>query len=86
MNPLDNRRDALELLKRRNRPGTGSSRLAPHINQGGASSNHRLSMFQGSIELTETTAIGEGIGSDIENAHDMRMGQIKNPAAARQPD
>lgn len=36
------------------------------------------------MQLGKTT-IGKGIGGYIKNAHDMRMGQIKNPAAARQP-
>jgi hypothetical protein len=42
-------------------------------------------MAQRRIELAEFATIGERIGSDIENAHDMRLGQIKNPVAARQP-
>ena len=42
-------------------------------------------MTQRGVGLTEAATIGKGVGGYIKNAHDMRMGQIKDPVAAKQP-
>ncbi|MNP16859.1 hypothetical protein D3C76_1092680 [compost metagenome] len=82
---LDDRRNALQFFKRRHRASARAGGLATDIDQGRTGSHHRLGMTQCRITLGETTAIGEGIGGDIEDTHDMGTGQIKNPVAARQP-
>ena len=85
MDRLDHRRNTLQLFKRGNHSRTGSGRLASHIDQRGTRCDHSLGMAQGGIQPTEAATVGKGVRCGIENAHNMGMGQIKNPVAARQP-
>ncbi|MNP50345.1 hypothetical protein D3C76_1446050 [compost metagenome] len=82
---LDHWRHTLQLLGHRDCTRTRARGLATDVDQRCAGGNHRFGVAQGLVALTEATAIGEGIGGDIENTHDMGMRQIKNPVAARQP-
>ena len=69
---LITRRNALKLFGNRYRTGTRTSRLATDIDQARPGTQHRLGMAQGRIALTETPAVGEGIGGYIEDAHHLR--------------
>ena len=82
---LDHRRHTLQLLGHGYRTRTGARGLTTDVDQRGAGGSHRFGMAQGRVALTEAPTIGEGIGGDIENTHDMGTRQIKNPVAARQP-
>ncbi|MDT4852212.1 hypothetical protein FQZ97_864360 [compost metagenome] len=82
---LDHWRDTLQLLGRRHRAGSRPSRLTADVDQGRASGHHLGGMAQRRVASIEATAVGERIGGDIEDAHHVWLGQIKNPAAARQP-
>lgn len=82
---FDHRSDAFELFGRRYRAGARPGGLATDVDQGGASGNHLGGVAQRGVTGIEAATIGEGIWGDVEDAHDVGLGQIKNPAAARQP-
>src|SRR5690606_2123884 len=68
-----------------NGPGSGAGGLAAHIDQGGAGLDHGRGVPQRLVALGVASAVGERVGGDVEDAHHMRTGKIKNPAAALQP-
>ena len=82
---LDHRRDALEFLGRGDLTRTGPGRLTADVDERSTCGHHLRSMPQRCITPGEAATIGKGIGSYIEDAHHLRTGQIKNPAAEGQP-
>ena len=83
--PYDQWRDSLQLLDGRHRASPWPRRFPANVDQGRTGLDHGLRMAQGKIALVEAATVGEGVGSDIENTHDVRLGQIEDPVAARQP-
>lgn len=84
-NRLDGRADPLQLLDLGDRWRTGAGRLAADVDQRGAGTHHGFGMAQRGITLIEAPTVGEGVGSNVEDAHHLRTGQIERPTAAGQP-
>ena len=61
-----------DLLVRRDQGGVRARALAADIDDIGARRQHRPSGCDGGVGRRMHSAIGEGIGGDVENAHDQR--------------
>ena len=62
--------DAIPLLIGRDRRGARTRRLAAHIHNGGTGAHHFQTVGHSCLRIEISTAVGEGIGGHVQNAHD----------------
>src|SRR5436190_7284961 len=79
---LDDRHHALEFFVQAGGSGAGARRLTANVDDGGALFDHAARMRQGDAALDEATAIGKGIGRDVEYAHHHGSTEIEVPIPA----
>ncbi len=66
----DDGEDAADLFIGVHRGGTGAGGLAADVDDVGAFGDELETVLDGAAGVAEVAAVGEGIGRDIEDAHD----------------
>ena len=68
---LNDRDDALEFLKRRDRRGAWASGFAADVDDGGAVLNHLERGFESASRVEMQATVGERVWGTVEDTHDM---------------
>jgi hypothetical protein len=80
---LDDGDDARQLLVRWHALRSGAGGLAAHVDEVGSLRVHLEAVGHRPVTVEEEPAVGEGVGGDVEDAHDERAIQARE--AGRQP-
>jgi len=78
---LENRNHSTQLLVQRDTLGSGPGRLAADVHDRGALVEHPPRVRDGDLGPHEAAAVGEAVGRDVEDAHDLWLVEPDRPCA-----
>src|SRR5207302_1255315 len=73
-----------QLLILADRLGARTGGLPAHVDERGAFGGHAHALLHRRLHRDEAAAVGEGVGRDVQHAHDHRAGEIEGLIAATQ--
>jgi hypothetical protein len=82
MDGLYGREYTTKLFVRRNEAGAWPGRCAAEVEDNSSGLEHGFSLVEQGVWILDTTAGVEGVGRNIEYAHDDRLLKGKEPSAA----
>ncbi len=82
---LDHPNHAVDLLVHRHRVRTGTSGLPSNVQEVGPVLDHLYASGDGHFGFEEPPAVGEGVGSDVDDPHHVRSGTAIDDAIPHTP-